>query len=333
MAFRIQIRRDTSLKWSTNNPVLLQGELGYETDTDCIKIGDGINPWNDLEYLVCETDIFNIFSNGTFLVGATGLNFTGSGVTVTNSGGLATVSITGGAGATGATGATGPQGEAGPTGPAGSGSSITVSGEGILETSGVTGFNFSGAGVTVTSSGDFATVTIPGASAGKVYAFRFDYGGASASGSGSRNNTDISRVVQVTSSPFTSSSTTVVVPTGATDNKIQFTFDNETSPFANVYLIGWDAGNGARYRWAHVDSYQRNLWGGGNNENIMTGLTQSTTSANIGFYSNTDILTQFNDAEWQIDLSQTQTGSTNGNDPSTLADIWGHGYIFFVFPG
>jgi hypothetical protein len=44
MAFRIQIRRDTSLKWSTNNPVLLQGELGYETDTDCIKIGDGINP-------------------------------------------------------------------------------------------------------------------------------------------------------------------------------------------------------------------------------------------------------------------------------------------------
>ena len=32
MAFRIQIRRDTSVKWAVNNPVLLSAELGYETE-------------------------------------------------------------------------------------------------------------------------------------------------------------------------------------------------------------------------------------------------------------------------------------------------------------
>ena len=184
--------------------------------------------------------------------------------------------------------------------------------------------------------GDFVTVNISGGTGagggGKVYAFRFDYGGASASGSGSRSITDISRVVQVTTSPFQSSGTTTVVPTNAGNNKITFTFDNETSPFANIYVIGWDAGNGSRYRWAHIDSYQRNMWGGGNNENIMTGLTQTTSSASNGLYTNTNILTGFDNAVWQVELSQTQTGATNGSDPGTLEDLWGHGYIFFIFP-
>jgi len=52
MAFRIQIRRDSSLNWEINNPVLLQGEFGYETNTDCLKIGDGQTEWNSLPYLV-----------------------------------------------------------------------------------------------------------------------------------------------------------------------------------------------------------------------------------------------------------------------------------------
>lgn len=50
MAFRIQIRRDTSDKWFVNNPILLEGEFGYETDTTYMKIGDGTTPWNSLEY-------------------------------------------------------------------------------------------------------------------------------------------------------------------------------------------------------------------------------------------------------------------------------------------
>jgi len=50
MAFRIQLRRDTAENWSINNPVLFQGEAGYETDAGYLKIGNGITPWNDLPY-------------------------------------------------------------------------------------------------------------------------------------------------------------------------------------------------------------------------------------------------------------------------------------------
>ena len=34
-------RRDTASNWTTNNTVLLAGELGYETDSKKFKIGDG----------------------------------------------------------------------------------------------------------------------------------------------------------------------------------------------------------------------------------------------------------------------------------------------------
>lgn len=47
---RIQIRRGTSSEWSSANPVLLAGELGYETDTGRLKIGNGSTSWNDLPY-------------------------------------------------------------------------------------------------------------------------------------------------------------------------------------------------------------------------------------------------------------------------------------------
>lgn len=82
MAFRVQIRRDPSGKWIVNNPVLLGGEFGYETDTSYMKIGDGATPWNYLPYWRGDT-------------GATG--------------------------ATGPTGPAGPTGNIGPTGATGSG--------------------------------------------------------------------------------------------------------------------------------------------------------------------------------------------------------------------
>ena len=50
MAFRIQIRRDTAANWAINNPVLLQAEMGYVTDTNQAKFGNGVDPWNDLPY-------------------------------------------------------------------------------------------------------------------------------------------------------------------------------------------------------------------------------------------------------------------------------------------
>lgn len=50
MADRIQVRRDTKARWTQYNPILLEGEKGYELDTDQYKLGDGIHAWNDLPY-------------------------------------------------------------------------------------------------------------------------------------------------------------------------------------------------------------------------------------------------------------------------------------------
>ena len=50
MANRIQLRRDISTNWVTNNPILEQGEPGFETDTKKIKVGTGTLPWNCLQY-------------------------------------------------------------------------------------------------------------------------------------------------------------------------------------------------------------------------------------------------------------------------------------------
>ncbi len=48
---RFQARRDDSTVWAVNNPVLLPGEFGLETDTGYLKIGDGVHAWNTLPYV------------------------------------------------------------------------------------------------------------------------------------------------------------------------------------------------------------------------------------------------------------------------------------------
>ena len=70
--------------------------------------------------------------------------------------------LAGPTGPTGDSGAGGPTGPTGATGPAGAGSSISVSDEGTLLTSGVTSFNFTGAGVTATAVSNAVTVAITG---------------------------------------------------------------------------------------------------------------------------------------------------------------------------
>ena len=47
---KIVLRNDTAQKWSEVNPLLLSGEIGIEKDTGLMKIGDGVNYWNSLEY-------------------------------------------------------------------------------------------------------------------------------------------------------------------------------------------------------------------------------------------------------------------------------------------
>lgn len=41
---------DTSINWTSNNPVLLAGEIGIESDTNKFKIGNGTSAWNELDY-------------------------------------------------------------------------------------------------------------------------------------------------------------------------------------------------------------------------------------------------------------------------------------------
>lgn len=55
MPIQIQYRRGTFLEWEAADPLLAEGEVGYETDTAQFKIGDGINSWNDLEYASGQT--------------------------------------------------------------------------------------------------------------------------------------------------------------------------------------------------------------------------------------------------------------------------------------
>lgn len=50
MAIRMQQRRGTASQWTAANPVLGAGEVGFETDTNKFKIGDGVNNWNTLAY-------------------------------------------------------------------------------------------------------------------------------------------------------------------------------------------------------------------------------------------------------------------------------------------
>lgn len=48
MAQQIQIRRGTAADAVAADPVLAEGEQGYETDTGVVKIGDGTTPWASL---------------------------------------------------------------------------------------------------------------------------------------------------------------------------------------------------------------------------------------------------------------------------------------------
>lgn len=50
MAIQIQLRRDTAANWTSSNPVLAQGEIGVETNTGKIKVGNGSTAWNSLSY-------------------------------------------------------------------------------------------------------------------------------------------------------------------------------------------------------------------------------------------------------------------------------------------
>ena len=50
MTVKIQVRRGLAANWTSANPTLSAGEIGFETDTLRIKIGDGTTAWVTLGY-------------------------------------------------------------------------------------------------------------------------------------------------------------------------------------------------------------------------------------------------------------------------------------------
>lgn len=74
---RLQLRADTAANWTSVNPTLLNGELGLETNTNKIKIGDGSTAWNSLAYFPFVVSGGTV--TGNLEIGTTGtLTFEGS---------------------------------------------------------------------------------------------------------------------------------------------------------------------------------------------------------------------------------------------------------------
>src|SRR6056300_173408 len=56
--------RGASHHWTSVNPTLKAGEIGYETDTGNFKIGDGSTAWNSLSYFSNTVEGTAVLSTG-----------------------------------------------------------------------------------------------------------------------------------------------------------------------------------------------------------------------------------------------------------------------------
>jgi len=107
MATKIQIRRDAAANWTSANPILSDGEMGYETDTGYMKIGDGSTAWASLGYFVTSPDNDTTYTISMITSGSNTLIrlldsdgaaddvavAPGTGISVTNAADIMTVSL------------------------------------------------------------------------------------------------------------------------------------------------------------------------------------------------------------------------------------------------
>jgi len=64
MATQIKLRRDTAANWTLEDPVLAEGEPGYDTTNNILKIGDGSSTWSGLASIYePSTDIIPSIDN------------------------------------------------------------------------------------------------------------------------------------------------------------------------------------------------------------------------------------------------------------------------------
>lgn len=120
----IQHRRGLASEWATSSYILEQGEIGYETDTNLFKFGNGTDLYPDLPYATTGGAQGPTGATGpTGPQGVTGPTGSAGSIGPTGptgaTGNTGNEGPTGPQGAIGPTGATGPQGDPGPTGPQG----------------------------------------------------------------------------------------------------------------------------------------------------------------------------------------------------------------------
>jgi hypothetical protein len=63
VAVRIQMRRGSTSDWNTADPILNEGEIGYNTTLGQIKIGDGSTVWSSLDYMVTDAELNTSLGN------------------------------------------------------------------------------------------------------------------------------------------------------------------------------------------------------------------------------------------------------------------------------
>lgn len=54
-SFTFMFRRGTAAQWNLQNPILNTGEPGVESDTNKMKLGNGLATWSALPYLISDS--------------------------------------------------------------------------------------------------------------------------------------------------------------------------------------------------------------------------------------------------------------------------------------
>jgi hypothetical protein len=62
---QMQVRRDTSANWTSSNPTLASGEIGFETNTGKFKIGTGAATWASLDYFGTDASVVTLTGTQT----------------------------------------------------------------------------------------------------------------------------------------------------------------------------------------------------------------------------------------------------------------------------
>jgi len=80
MAVQLQFRRGTASEWTSANPILAEGELGLELDSNKFKLGNGITRWNSLLYTSTFNVTKDISSDITYPTFVTGVGVISAGI-------------------------------------------------------------------------------------------------------------------------------------------------------------------------------------------------------------------------------------------------------------